>query len=467
MKKFLRTLVVMAMALLMAAMTACANNAPAEEPAPAEEANHTEAPEETAAGSLLGSEPVTITFWHSASDEAGVLMDKYVSDFNANNEYGVTVNAIYQGQYSDATTLLKTILSAENYEELPDVMQLDATGKVTYFDSGRAFTVDDAVKAYADDSFLDGYLNVALGNWQYSGAQLGLPFATSTTVTYYNKDLLTKAGWDRAPGTFAEVIALQNDMKAAGLSQAAFQSVPNTPTLANWIGQLDSYVVNNDNGSEAAASELACIDNGALAAFLTEWKAMYDAGALKNEQSSVDAFVAGDVAIMTSSSSAIASIAEKVNGAFEVGVSNYIRVNDSAAEGATVSGSCLVMFDGGEALRREASWYFLQYLTSADVQADFAAGTGYIPCNAAALETDTYKAAAEAIPAYKTVYDQLINTPASMRSVTVGPSKDFYYVVMQCVSDMLEQGRTVEETVEIMSGELGNLLSEYIRNNQQ
>ena len=27
----------------------------------------------------LGSEPVTITFWHSASDDAGVLVDKYVS----------------------------------------------------------------------------------------------------------------------------------------------------------------------------------------------------------------------------------------------------------------------------------------------------------------------------------------------------------------------------------------------------
>lgn len=468
MKKFLRTLLVMAMALLMVAMTACAKNAPAEEAAPEEEANQGETPAEETAGneSLLGTEPVTITFWHSASDEAGVLMDKYVSDFNANNEYGITVNAIYQGQYSDATTMLKTILSAENYKELPDVMQLDATGKVTYFDSGKAFTIDDAIKAYADDSFLDSYLNVALSNWQYSGIQLGLPFATSTTVTYYNKDLLAKAGWDHAPATFSEVIALQNDMKAAGLSQVALQSVPNTPTLANWIGQLNSYVVNNDNGSEAAASELACIDNGALATFLTEWKAMYDAGALKNEQSSTDAFVAGDVALMTSSSSAISSITEKVNGAFEVGVSNYIKVNDAAADGATVSGSCLVMFDSGEALRKEASWYFLQYLTSANVQADFAAGTGYIPCNAAALETDAYKAAVEATPAYKTVYDQLTNTPASMRSVTVGPSKDFYYAIMQCVSDMLEQGQTVDETVEIMSDELSNLLNEYIRNNQ-
>lgn len=144
MKKLLRIFAALMMALLMAAMTACTGSAPAEELAPAEET----AAEETQPAELLGSEPVTITFWHSASDEAGVLMDKYISDFNASNEYGITVNAIYQGQYSDAVTMLKAVLSAENYAELPDVMQLDATGKVAYFDSDRDFTIDEAVKAY-------------------------------------------------------------------------------------------------------------------------------------------------------------------------------------------------------------------------------------------------------------------------------------------------------------------------------
>lgn len=464
MKKLFRTLLAMTMAFMMLFLTACGSKTTEEKNT--EEDKKEEQSEEGPAESLLGTEDVEITFWHCASDDAGVLMDKYVSDFNKNNEYGITVNAIYQGQYSDATTMLRTILSAENYDELPDLMQLDATGVVTYFDSGKAYTVDDAVKDYEEAGFMDSYLEAALGNWQYSGAQIGLPFATSTSITYYNKDLLTKAGWDHAPSTFAEVIKLSDDMKKAGLSAVALQSVPNTPTLANWIGQLGSYVVNKQNGSEGTADALECIDNDTLATFLTEWKAMYDAGALKNEQGSSDAFVAGEVALMPSSSSAIGSITEKVNGAFEVGVGNYLRVNDSATEGATVSGSCVAMFNGDEALRREASWYFLKYLTSADVQADFAAATGYIPCNTAALDTDVYKAAVEETPAYQTVYDQLMATPSSMRSVTVGPSKDFYYAIMESVSDMLQNNQTVEETVDIMSDELGNLLTEYVRNNQ-
>lgn len=200
-------------------------------------------------------------------------MDKYIEEFNSTNEYGITVNAVYQGQYSDASTLLKAIISGGNFEELPDLMQLDATGKMTYYNSGKAFTVDQAVAAYAEPGCLDTYLSAALANWQFAGSQLGLPFATSTTVSYYNMDLLKEAGWDKVPETFDDVIRLYQDMQAKGLTQKVLQTVPNTPTLANWLGQLGSYVVNEKNGSEGTATELACIDNGALATFLTQWKA--------------------------------------------------------------------------------------------------------------------------------------------------------------------------------------------------
>lgn len=464
MKKLISLLLALVMVLSLAA---CGSSAEAETPteaAPATEAAP-EAATEAAPESLLGTQDVAITFWHCASDEAGVLMDKYIEEFNATNEYGITVNAVYQGQYSDATTLLKTMLSAENYSELPDIMQLDATGKMTYFNSGKAYTVDNALADYPNDSLMSSYLTGALGNWQFAGNQLGLPFATSTTITYYNMDLLEQAGWTEAPDTFADVTALYEDMQAAGLSAKVFQAVPSTPTLANWLGQLGSYVVNESNGADGTATELECIDNGALETFLTEWKAMYDAGALLNESSSADKFIAGEVAVMTSSSSNVTAILEKVDGAFEVGVSNYLRVNEDASYGATVSGSCLVMFDSQEALRKEAAWYFMQYLTSAEVQADFAANTGYIPAHMDAMETEAYKNVTAEYPQYTVAFEQLTNTPADMRSVTVGPSTDFYYAIMQGVSDMLEYDQTPEETAEIMADELSLLLEDYARNN--
>lgn len=461
MKKLTALLLCLAMVFSLAACGSSSNDAPATTPAAAP----TQAVAAEPVQSLLGTQDVTITFWHCASDSAGTLMDKYIKEFNETNEYGITVNPVYQGQYSDATTLLKTMISAENYKELPDIMQLDATGKMTYFNSGKAYTVDNALADYPDEKLLDNYLTGALGNWQFAGTQLGLPFAASTTITYYNMDLLKQAGWDKTPDTFADLIQLKADMDAAGVKADVFQSVPNTPTLANWLGQLGSYVVNESNGSDGTATELACVDNGALETFLTEWKAMYDAGAVLNENSSADKFIAGELAVMTNSSSNVTTVLEKVNGAFEIGVGNYLRVNDSASHGATVAGSCLVMFDTEDALRKEASWYFMQYLTSANVQADFAANTGYIPIHKDALETEAYKAVTDEYPQYTVAFDQLINMPANMRSVTVGPSTDFYYAIMQGVSDMLEYNQTPAETAEIMVDELSLLLEDYARNN--
>ena len=411
----------------------------------------------------LGDEPVTITFWHSASDEAGVLMDKFIKTFNETNPYKITVKGIYQGQYSDATTLMKTIISAENYKELPDVMQMDATGKVDYSSSGRAFTASDAFSAYEDIS--SEYIPVALSNWDYQGETLGLPFALSTTITFYNADMLKKAGWDNAPDTFKDIVELKKDMEKAGIEAASYGTVPNTPLLANWLGQMGSYVVNNKNGSESTATELDCIENGKLEEFLTEWKNLYAEGGVENRSLSTNQFVAGEVAVFTSSSSNVSSVLEKVGDRFTVGTSPFLRVNEEAEYGATVSGSCLVMFDSKDEMRKKASWEFIKYLTGKEVQAEFAISTGYIPSNLEALESEEYKNKLEENPQFRVAPEQLLSTPKDMKSVTVGPSADFYYAIMNGVSDMLKNDTDVAKATESISSSLQSLLDQYKRNN--
>lgn len=108
-----------------------------------------------------------------------------------------------------------------------------------------------------------------------------------------------------------------------------------------------------------------------------------------------------------------------------------------------------------------AAWAFVSYMTGAEVQADFAASTGYIPANTAAMETATYTALVEETPAYSVGVQQLSETPAAMRSVTVGPSADFYYAIQNCVTEMLDDDLTAEEAVELMAEELGGLLTRY------
>ena len=407
------------------------------------------------------AETTRIVLWHSMSEEAGALMDKYVQEFNdtVGKEQGIQVEAVFQGTYAEAVTKMNGMLMNGQLDALPDVMQLDATGKVSFAAADNAYTVDEALAEHPEAD-LSGILAPALANWQLAGAQLGLPFATSTTVTYYNKTALEAAGF-AAPETLGDIGAMAS-LAADGVT--VYACVPNTPTLANWLGQLGSNLVDNHNGTEGTAAALDCIENGALTEFLTAWKDLYATGALANANASTDEFVAGRQLIMTSSSSSLASLLGRIGGAFELGVSGYPRVNENASAGATVSGSCLVMFDHGDA-RRAAAWTLTNYLTSAEVQADFARGTGYLPANAAAAESEAWQALIAEYPQYQVGLEQLMATPDTMRSVTVGPSADFYYAIMNDISDMLDSDLSVEETVEILGDDLNGMLEQYLRAN--
>lgn len=406
------------------------------------------------------AETTRIVFWHSMSEDAGVLIDGYVQDFNATvgAELGIQVEAVFQGTYADAVTKMNGMLSSGQEDALPDVMQMDATGKVSFASAGIAYTADEALADHPEAQLT--LLAPALANWQLAGVQLGLPFATSTTITYYNKTALDAAGF-AAPQTLGDIGAM------AALARdgvTVYAAVPNTPTLANWLGQLGSDLVNQHNGTEGTATALDCIDNGALADFLQVWKELYASGALVNANGSSDEFVAGRQLIMTSSSSSVTSLLTRIGGAFELGVAAYPRVNDSASAGATVSGSCLVMFDHGDA-QKEAAWQLVQYLTSAAVQADFARGTGYLPSNSQAEASEAWAQLIAEYPQYQVGLKQLMETPDAMRSVTVGPSADFYYAIMNDIADMLDNDLSVEETVEIMEDDLGGMLEQYARAN--
>ncbi len=400
-----------------------------------------------------------ITFWHCMSEHAGQILAGQVQLFNdtVGKEHGIEVEAIYQGSYTDATTKMNNMLGTNQISLLPDVMQMDATGKVNYQNSGVAYTADTAA---ADDPAFDlsVLLPAALGNWQLNGVQLGVPFATSTTVMYYNKTLLQEKNLT-LPQTLADFAAMAPAFRDSGLS--LYTDLPNTPSLGNWLGQLGSMLVDNENGNSGTATRLACLENGALETFLTEWKALYASGALENADASLERFAAGQIMFICASSSKAAGLRAAIGDSFEMGIAAFPRVNEEAASGSTASGSSLVMFDKGDAERKAAARLFVSFMTSAPVQAAIAAGTGYIPAHQDAANDPAYQALLQEFPDYAVSFRQLTETPGTMRSVTVGPAKDFYYAIQNNVSDMLTQDLSVEETLSFMEAELNGLLMQY------
>ncbi len=457
--------------LFVSLLSGCATTTP-----PENVSSVVEAPASSALASSAPSEPVKLTLWHSMSDDTGVLMDKLIADFNnkEGKEKGIEIEGVFQGAYSDSTTKLRTILQNDQVDQLPDIMQIDATGIVDYQGSKYKYTVDDALKV--DTAYdISRILTVPLVNWKYNNVQLGMPFSSSTTVLYYNKTMLDSAGISTAPTTFQEIIdasAKLPKQTADGAAISAYASVPDSPSLANWIGQMKgkdanaSYIVDNKNGRSANATKLVCDSEGTLAAFLTEWKKMYDSKAVLNKSDALsDMFLAGQLAFYTTSSSNLNTLLTKINGTFELGCAYLPRVSEQSNYGATVSGSGLFMFSKGDAKKTAAAWEFVKYMVSSEVQASFSTGTGYFPANKASYETETYTDYVAKYPQLEIGVKQVTETSPDMLGITVGPSWDFYMEIQNQVSTMLDQGKSVDETVASMTTTLNGLLEQYNKAN--
>ncbi len=422
------------------------------------------------------SEPVKLTLWHSMSDETGTLLNSIIKDFNdgAGKEKSIQVETVFQGSYTDATTKLRAVLQNDQKDQLPDVMQIDATGIVDYQKTPYQYTVTDALKD--DPSYkLDDVMQVPLLNWNYGGVQLGMPFSTSTTVLFYNKTMLDKAGVTAAPTTFQEIIDLSKKLPKkndAGKAVSAFACVPDSPSLANWIGQMPgsgadaSYLVDQKNGRAGSATKLVCDQEGTLLTFLTEWKKMYDAKALLNQSKNLsDLFMAQQTALYMGYSSSLTYLLTSIGGKFELGCAYLPRVNDQSNYGATAGGSGMFMFNKDDKARTAAAWELVKYLISADVQAKFSAGTGYFPASKAAYQTETYKAFAQKYPQIEVAVKQVNETKPDMLGITIGPSWDFYMDVQNLSSEMLSKGENPEAAVKKMSDTLNGLLTQYAKSN--
>jgi sn-glycerol 3-phosphate transport system substrate-binding protein len=228
-----------------------------------------------------------------------------------------------------------------------------------------------------------------------------------------------------------------------------------------------SYVIDKRNGRDGDATRLVCDTEGTLLTFLQGWKAMYDAGALLDVSDGLtNLFLTQQIVFMTSSTSAMTGLINQIGGRFELGCAYYPRINSSANYGATVSGSALFMFNKGDKAKTDAAWEFVKFMCSADIQARFAAATGYTPVNLGSANERAYTDYITRYPQALVGTRQLAETSADMMGIIVGPSRNFYMEIANQVSIMLNERKTPEETVRSMAQALNRLLDDYLEANR-
>ena len=218
----------------------------------------------------------TISFWHSMGGVNGQAIDTLVQKFNDENEYGITVEAEYQGSYDDALNKLK---SAQIGNMGADLVQVYEIGTRFMIESGWIVPMQSMVNADEyDTSVLESNLAAyyTINDMLYS-----MPFNSSTPLMYYNKDMFDAAGITEIPDSLESIAQIGDKLLDSGAQEVMSLGIYGW-FFEQFIGKQGLEYANNGNGRTEAATAVAFDENGAAANILNEWKNLYDLGYAPN-----------------------------------------------------------------------------------------------------------------------------------------------------------------------------------------
>lgn len=401
----------------------------------------------------------TISFWHSMGGVNGQAIDTLVQKFNDENEYGITVEAEYQGSYDDALNKLK---SAQIGNMGADLVQVYEIGTRFMVESGWIVPMQSMVNADEyDTSVLESNLAAyyTINDMLYS-----MPFNSSTPLMYYNKDMFDAAGITEIPDSLESIAQIGDKLLDSGAQEVMSLGIYGW-FFEQFIGKQGLEYANNGNGRTEAATAVAFDENGAAANILNEWKNLYDLGYAPNVGKGGDAgladFSAGKSAITLGSTASLKQILQDVDGKFEVGTAYFPKVKSTDEGGVSIGGASLWALDNNDPKKLRATWEFVKFLISPESQAFWNAETGYFPVNVDAHDEDVFKENIEKYPQFETAIDQLHDSAPQYAGALLSVFSEARAIVESEIESMLNGNETVDEAVDSMASQINDAIEEY------
>ena len=401
----------------------------------------------------------TISFWHSMGGVNGQAIDTLVQKFNDENEYGITVEAEYQGSYDDALNKLK---SAQIGNMGADLVQVYEIGTRFMIESGWIVPMQSMVNADEyDTSVLEPNLAAyyTINDMLYS-----MPFNSSTPLMYYNKDMFDAAGITEIPDSLEAIAQIGDKLLDSGAQEVMSLGIYGW-FFEQFIGKQGLEYANNGNGRTEAATAVAFDENGAAANILNEWKNLYDLGYAPNVGKGGDAgladFSAGKSAITLGSTASLKQILQDVDGKFEVGTAYFPKVKSTDEGGVSIGGASLWALDNNDPKKLRATWEFVKFLISPESQAFWNAETGYFPVNVDAHDEDVFKENIEKYPQFETAIDQLHDSAPQYAGALLSVFSEARAILESEIESMLNGNETVDEAVDSMASQINDAIEEY------
>ncbi len=396
---------------------AAATQAPATKPpataAPAATTAPTSAPVATSKPAAPGV--VKIVYWRALSGAPGDAQEEIAKRFNASQKE-VEVEVQYQGTYPELQRKLQAALAAR---VTPDVVMFDSPQMPYFAKNGALAPLDDFAKG-ADSVDLKNYIPGLLADGYFDGKLYALPFARSTPILYYNRDMFKEVGLpDRAPETwdeFADFCKKLTKKEGAETKRVGY-AVQMGTTTAHWYFQELLYAYGNDVSDDKFKVLIDQPEGVAAAKFLQDLITQGIAipgtgpdgaqGEFTNQRSGLHFGSTGSLVNIVTTSK------------FKVGVG---FMPAAKRRQVPIGGSVLSVMAASPKEKQAAAWKFIKYMTNTESNVYFVQKTGYMPISTTAVNSQEMKDFMAKNPEFKVAVDQLqfVRPQASIISVPEG-----------------------------------------------
>ena len=391
------------------------------------------------------TEPVSIEFWHALSNAD--LLNALIDEFEEQNPL-ITVDPIYQGDWTDINAKLSAAIAGGDGSQLPAVITLNPSYLGTFADGGMIASLEEHI---ADDQFaLDEFSTGLVNTFTWNGVTYGLPYLNSCLVMYYNTEMAEAEG--------LEIPELWTDMNAF-MEKATTEEHKAMGMHAGGVWYFQPFFTNRAAVFGTDEAPTAELDNPLCVEIATDLQRWYQEGKMDyfyGSSAGADgraAFAEGKLFCYVQSSAIHTNLQAMCD--FEVAMT--WPVGGERGRYSYVGGQGIGLVAGVSEAQRDAGWQLIQYLTSPEVNIALAEETGYLPTRTTILETEAGQAYVASRPAYLPVIEMLDNVECQPRYNNAVTTNDIWRAEM---SRAIIEGGDMQAVMESIAEQMQEIIAD-------
>jgi sn-glycerol 3-phosphate transport system substrate-binding protein len=357
---------------------------------------------------------------HPGSSKA--LEQAIIDDFQKANS-GITIELLDGGKdYEEVAQKFQTSLTGGTK---PDII---VVSDVTWFNFALNKQIEPLDDLFAGAGLNPGdYVDSLLGDGKFDGKFYTIPFARSTPLFYYNKDVWKKAGLeDRGPKDWDEFAAWAPRIQEAAGGDKKAIVLADSANYIDWVFEGWNW---SKGGAYSDGWDLKFTTPESIAAAQQLKDVIGKWGRITSKPE--NDFGAGLAAVTLQSTGSLKTITTTAK--FEVGTA---FLPGPEGKSCPTGGAGVAIAAGIAPERKAAAMKFIEFLTNTKNSSTFSQGTGYMPVRKSAVDDPSMKAFIEKNPNFGTAVKQLPRTRSqdNARVFVPGGGRDIGQALQQITS---------------------------------